>query len=59
MPASFLAKNIDGLLIIPLVWLVIGLSTTIHLSIYEDFELLIAGVKIIISNKKFKKAEAV
>jgi len=60
----FSGKKISiGLLIIPLVWSVIGLSATIHLSIYEDFGLLIAGVLgfifIIISNKKLKKAEAV
>jgi len=59
-----LVKEISiGLLLIPLVWSVIGLSATIYLSIYEDFGSLIPGVLgfivIIVSNKKFKKAEAV
>ena len=63
IPDSFLAKISIGLLIILRVWLVIGLSATIHLSNYEDFGLVIAGVcgfiLINISNKKLKKAEAV
>lgn len=33
-----------GLLIIPVIWSIIGLSAAINLSIYEDFGLLIAGV---------------
>ncbi len=60
----FASKKISiGLLIIPVVWSIIGLSAAINLSIYEDFGLLIAGVLgfilIIVSNKKFKKTEAV
>jgi hypothetical protein len=39
----------------PLVLSVIGLSATIHLSIYEDFGLLIAGAL----DKKLKKSETV
>jgi hypothetical protein len=45
----FASKKISiGLLIIPLVWSLIGLSAAINLSIYEDFELIIAVV-----NSKF------
>jgi len=60
----FPGKKISiGLLIISLVWLVIGLSATIHISIYEDFGLLITTVLVFILftiwNKKLKMAEAV
>lgn len=60
----FVNKKISiGLLIIPVIWTLIGLSAAINLSIYEDFGLLVAGVLglilIIASNKKFKKTEAV
>jgi hypothetical protein len=49
------------LLIIPLLWSIIGFTTALTLTIYEDIGLVVAGVigfvLLMISNRKYKSTE--